>query len=106
EPRPVVPRPVVPRPLVPSAVPPGLAVFGELFAVAIVEPPRLDDADEADEEEFAVGAVVAAEFGALTTPELLTELHGADAPLSAPTPAVVKLAVGLSPPLVGLSPPP
>jgi hypothetical protein len=41
------------------------------------------------------------------TPELLLiELHGASAVLSAPMPEVVKLVVGLSPPLVGLSPPP
>jgi hypothetical protein len=44
------------------------------------------------------------------TPELLTELHGADVLLSAPRPAgvpeVAKLAAGLSPPLVGLSAPP
>ena len=83
-----MPRPVTPR----------LAVFGEL--------PRPDDADEGNEEEFALGVVVAAEFVALVTPELLTELHGVDVVLSAPTPDVVKLVVGLSPPLVGLSPPP
>jgi hypothetical protein len=99
EPRPVVPSPVVPRPFVPRAVTPRLAVFGEL--------PRLDDADdEGNEEEFAPDVVVAAEFGALVTPELLTELHGVDVVLSAPTPEVVKLVVGLSPPLVGLSPAP
>ena len=99
EPRPVVPSPVVPRPFVPRAVTPRLAVFGEL--------PRLDDADdEGNEEEFAPDVVVAAEFGALVTPELLTELHGVDVVLSAPTPEVVKLVVGLSPPLVGLSPSP
>jgi hypothetical protein len=85
EPRLVVPSPVVPRPFVPRAVTP---VFGEL--------PRLDDADEGIEEEFAPDVVVAAEFGALVTPELLTELHGVDV-LSAPTPEVVKLVVGLSP---------
>jgi hypothetical protein len=106
EPRPVVPSPVVPRPLVPRAVTPRLAVPGELLAVAVVGLPRLDDADEADEEEFALVAVVAAEFGALMTPELLTELHGVDMLLSAPMPEVVKPVVGLSPPLVGLSPPP
>ena len=89
EPRPVVPSPVVPRPFVPRAVTPRLAVFGEL--------PRLDDADEGNEEEFAPDVVVAAEFGALVTPELLTELHGVDVVLSAPTPEVVKLVVGLSP---------
>jgi hypothetical protein len=75
-------------------------VFGELFAVAGVELP--DDVDEGNEEEFALGAVVAAEFGALMTPELLTELHGADVLLSAPRPAgvpeVAKLVVGLSAP--------
>jgi hypothetical protein len=99
EPRPVVPSPVVPRPFVPRAVTPRLAVFGEL--------PRLDDADEeGNEEEFAPDVVVAAEFGAVVTPELLTELHGADVVLSAPTPEVLKLVVGLSPPLVGLSPAP
>jgi hypothetical protein len=102
EPRPVVPSPVVPRPLVPRAVTPRLLVFGELFAVAVVELPELDDVDEANEEEFALGAVVAAEFGALMTPELLTELHGADVLLSAPRPAgipeLAKLVVGLSPP--------
>jgi hypothetical protein len=74
-------------------------VFGELFAVAGVELP--DDVDEGN-EEFALGAVVAAEFGALMTPELLTELHGADVLLSAPRPAgvpeVAKLVVGLSAP--------
>jgi hypothetical protein len=85
EPRLVVPSPVVPRPFVPRAVTP---VFGEL--------PRLDDADEGIEEEFAPDVVVAAEFGALVTPELLTELHGVEV-LSAPTPEVVKLVVGLSP---------
>jgi hypothetical protein len=85
EPRLVVPSPVVPRPFVPRAVTP---VFGEL--------PRLDDADEGIEEEFAPDVVVAAEFGALVTPELLTELHGVGV-LSAPTPEVVKLVVGLSP---------
>jgi hypothetical protein len=95
EPRLVVPSPVVPRPFVPRAVTP---VFGEL--------PRLDDADEGIEEEFTPDVVVAAEFGALVTPELLTELHGVDVVLSAPTPEVVKLVVGLSPPLVGLSPAP
>jgi hypothetical protein len=78
EPRPVVPSAVVPRPLVPRAVTPRLAVFGELLAAAAIGLPRLDDADDADEDEFALGAVVAAEFGAVTTPELLTELHGAD----------------------------
>jgi hypothetical protein len=99
EPRPVVPSPVAPRPFVPRAVTPRLAVLGEL--------PRLDDADdEGNEEEFAPDVVVAAEFGALVTPELLTELHGVDVVLSAPTPKVVKLVVGLSPPLVGLSPAP
>jgi hypothetical protein len=74
-------------------------VFGELFAVAGVELP--DDVDEGN-EEFALGAVVAAEFGVLMTPELLTELHGADVLVSAPRPAgvpeVAKLVVGLSPP--------
>jgi hypothetical protein len=75
EPRPVVPSPVVPRPLVPRAVTPRLAVFGELLAVAVVGLPRLDDADELDAEEFALDVVVT-EFGVLTTPELLTELHG------------------------------
>src|ERR1700732_1949395 len=90
EPRPVVPSPVVPRPFVPRAVTPRLAVCGEL--------PRLDDADdEGNEEEFAPDVVVAAEFGALVTPELLTELHGVDVMLSAPTPEFVKLVVGLSP---------
>jgi hypothetical protein len=102
EPRPVVPSPVVPRPLVPRAVTPTLLVFGEVFAVAVVELPAPDDADEADEEEFALGALVAAEFGALITPELLTELHGADVLLSTPRPAgipeLMKLVVGLSPP--------
>ena len=93
-----MPSPVVPRPFVPRAVTPRPAVFGEL--------PRLDDADEGNEEEFAPDVVVAAEFGALVTPELLTELHGVDVVLSAPTPEVVKLVVGLSPPLVGLSPAP
>jgi hypothetical protein len=104
EPRPVVPSPVVPRPLAPTPVTPRFPAFAELLAVAVVELPRLDDADEAD--EFALGAVVVAEIGALVTPELLTELHGVDVLLSAPTPEVVKLVVGLSPPLVGLSPPP
>jgi hypothetical protein len=51
---------------------------------------------------------VAAEFAKFrvpVTPELLlTELHGADAVLSAPMPEVVKPVVGLKPPLVGLSP--
>jgi len=75
EPRPVVPSPVVPRPLVPRPVTPRLAVFGELLAVAVVGLPRLDDADELDAEEFALDVVVT-EFGVLTTPELLTELHG------------------------------
>jgi hypothetical protein len=106
KPRPVVPSPVVPRPLVPSPVTPRLPVFAELLAVAVVELPKLDDADEADEEEFVLDAVVVAEFGALMTPELLTELHVAVVPLSEPTPEVVKLFVGVSPPLVGLSPPP
>ena len=82
----------------PRAVTPRLAVFGEL--------PSLDDADEGIEEEFTPDVVVAAEFGALVTPELLTELHGVDVVLSAPTPEVVKLVVGLSPPLIGLSPAP
>jgi hypothetical protein len=108
EPKPVVPSPVVPRPLVPRAVTPRFFVFGELLAVVGVELP--DDVDEGNEEEFALGAVMAAEFGALMTPELLTELHGADVLLSAPRPAgipeVAKLVVGLSPPLVGLSAPP
>jgi hypothetical protein len=73
---------------VPRAVTPRPAVFGEL--------PRLDDADEeGNEEEFASNVVVAAEFGALVTPELLTELHGVDVVLSTPTPEVVKLVVGL-----------
>jgi hypothetical protein len=77
EPRPVVPSAVVPRPLVPRAVTPRLAVFGELLAVAVVGVPTLDDVDEADAEEFALGVVVVVvEFGALKTPELLTELHG------------------------------
>jgi hypothetical protein len=98
--------PSVPRPLVPRAVTPRLAVLGELLAVAVVGLPRPDDADEGNEKEFALGVVVAAEFGALVTPELLTELHGVDVVLSAPTPELVKLVVGLSPPLVGLSPAP
>ena len=76
DPSPVVPSAVVPRPLVPRAVTPRLAVLGELLAVAVAELP--DDTDEGIEKEFALGAVVAAEFGAVTTPELLTELHGAD----------------------------
>jgi hypothetical protein len=100
EPRPVVPSPVVPRPLVPRAVTPRFFVFGELFAVAGVELP--DDSDKGNEEEFALDAVMAAEFGVLMTPELLTELHGADVLVSAPRPAgvpeVAKLVVGLSPP--------
>ena len=75
EPRPVVPSPVVPRPLVPRAVTPRLFAFGELFAVAVIGLPTLDDADDADAEEFALDVIVA-EFGVLTTPELLTELHG------------------------------
>jgi hypothetical protein len=91
---------------VPRAVTPRLAVFGELLAVAVVGLPKLDDADEADEEEFALVAVAAAEFGAFVTPELLTELHGVDMLLAAPMPEVVKAVVRLSPPLVGLSPPP
>src|ERR1700722_2610926 len=77
EPRPVVPSAVVPRPPVPRAVTPRLAVFGEPLAAAAIGLSRLDDADD-DEDEFALGAVVTAEFGAVTTPELLTELHGAD----------------------------
>ena len=81
-------------------------MLGELLAVAIAELP--DDAGEGNDEEFALGAVVAAEFGAaLMTPELLTELHGADVLLAAPRPVgapeVEKLVVGLSPPLVWLS---
>jgi hypothetical protein len=100
EPRPVVPSLVAPRPLVPRAVTPTLLVFGEVFAVAVVELPAPDDADEADEEEFALGALVAAEFGALITPELLTELHGAllSTPRPAGIPELMKLVVGLSPP--------
>jgi hypothetical protein len=102
DPRPVVPSLVVPRPLVPRAVTPTLPVFGEVFAVSVVERPKLDDVDEANEEEFALGALVAAEFGALITPELLTELHSADVLLSTPRPAgipeLMKLVVGLSPP--------
>ena len=92
-----MPRVVTPRP----------PVFGELFGTASIELPELDEVDDVEAEEFVLGAVVAAEFGALMTPELLlTELQGADAVLSAPMPEVVKPVVGLSPPLVGLSPPP
>jgi hypothetical protein len=95
-----VPRAVTPRPF----------VFGEVVAVAGVELPRSDDTGEAGKEALALGAVVAAEFAEFSvpvTPELLlTELQGAGAVLAAPMPEVVKLVVGLSPPLVGLSPPP
>jgi hypothetical protein len=81
-------------------------VFGKLLAVAIAEFP--DDAGEGHDGEFALGAVVAADFGAaLITPELLTELHRADVLLAASRPVgapeVEKLVVGLSPPLVWLS---
>ena len=80
-------------------------MFGELLAVVVL--PGLDEADEADAEEFALDVLVAAEFRVPVTPELLlTELHGADALVSTPMPEVVKLVVGLSPPLVGLSVPP
>ena len=83
-------------------------MFGDVFAVAGVELPRPNDTGEAAEEALALGAVVAAEFAKFrvpVTPELLlTELHGADAVLSAPMPEVVKPVVGLKPPLVGLSP--
>jgi hypothetical protein len=81
--------------------------LGEVFAVAGVELPRPNDTGEAGEEALALGAVVAAEFAEFrvpVTPELLlTELHGADAVLSAPMPEVVKPVVGLRPPLVRLN---
>src|SRR4029077_7444896 len=103
-----VPSPVVPSPLVPRPVTPRPFVFGEVFAVAGVELPRPNDTGEAGEGALALGAFVAAEFAEFrvpVTPELLlTELHGADAVLSAPMPEVVKPVVGLKPPLVGLSP--
>ena len=95
-----MPRPVTPRPF----------VFGEVFAVAGVELPRPNDTGEAGEEALALGAFVAAEFAEFrvpVTPELLlSELHGANAVLSAPMPEVVNPFVGLRPPLVGLSPMP
>jgi hypothetical protein len=85
-------------------------VFVEVVAVAGVELPRPNDTGEAGEEALALGAFVAAEFAEFRAPVipelLLTELHGAAAVLSAPTPEVVKPVVGLSPPLVGLSSPP
>jgi hypothetical protein len=85
-------------------------VFGEVFAVAGVELPRPNNTGEAGEEALALGAVVVAEFAEFRVPVipelLLTELHGVDAVLSAPMPEVVKSVVGLSPPLVGFSPPP
>jgi hypothetical protein len=101
DPSPVVPSAVVPRPLVPRAVTPRLAVFGELLAVAVVGLPTLDDADEADAEEFALDVIVA-EFGVLTTPELLTELHGIAvlvAPPELPSrPEKLELGARLTPP--------
>jgi hypothetical protein len=101
EPRPVVPSPVVPRPLVPRAVTPRLFVFGELFAVAVVGLPTLDDADDADAEEFALDVIVA-EFGVLTTPELLTELHGTAVLVVPPElpsrPDMLELGARLTPP--------
>jgi hypothetical protein len=101
EPRPVVPSPVVPRPLVPRAVTPRLFVFGELFAVAVVGLPTLDDADDADAEEFALDVIVA-EFGVLTTPELLTELQGTAVLVLPPElpsrPDMLELGARLTPP--------
>jgi hypothetical protein len=77
-------------------------VFGEVVAVAGVGVPKPDDTGETGAEALALGAVVAAEFAEFrvpVTPELLlTELHGADAVLSAPMPEAVKPVVGLSPP--------
>jgi hypothetical protein len=107
EPRPVVPSPVVPRPLVPRAVTPRPVGFGEMVAVAGVELPRPNDTGEGGEDVLVLVAVVPAELRVPVTPELrLTELHGADVVLFEPMPEVVKAVVGLSPPLVGLIPPP
>jgi len=76
EPRPAVPRPAVPSPLVPR---PAAATGGELAGVA----PELADAAEGDEATVALDVVTVPEFAELTTPEVLTELHGTDAPVPA-----------------------
>ena len=51
------------------------AVSGEEFAVVV---PELDDTEEDDEEAVALDVVTVLEFAELMTPELLTEMHGAD----------------------------
>jgi hypothetical protein len=75
EPRPVVPRPPVPSPPVPRPAMLRPAVSGEEFAVVV---PELDDTEEDDEEAVAPDVVTVLEFAELMTPELLTEMHGAD----------------------------
>jgi hypothetical protein len=72
-----------------------------MFAVGAVELPKLDDVDEADEEELAAGRVVSLAFGALRMPEVLTEMHGGDVlPAAAPMgiPEVVKVFAELTAP--------
>jgi hypothetical protein len=75
EPRPIVPRAVVPRPLVPRPATPTPAASDEAFA-AVVELPEFGEGDGCD-EAFALVDVAVWESRELTTPELLTEWHGA-----------------------------
>lgn len=79
-PRPVVPRLVVPRPLVPRPAMPRPAASSAEFAVAVVEVPELGQDEEEDEVAMAPELL-----GELMTPELLTELHGTDVLVPAPT---------------------
>jgi hypothetical protein len=100
EPRPVVPRPTVPSPPVPRPAMLGLGpAVSEEFAIVV---PELDDAEEDDEEAVALDVVTVLEFAELMTPELLTELHGADVlvpALEAPSrPDMLKLGERLTPP--------
>jgi hypothetical protein len=96
-PRPVVPRLVVPRPLVPRPAMPRPAGSSAEFAVAVIEVPELDEDEEDDEV-----AVAPELLGELMTSELLTELHGTDVLVPAPTvlgnPAVGELVETLIPP--------
>jgi hypothetical protein len=100
EPSPVVPRPEVPRPVAPRplVLAPAMLRAGA-FAVAVVEVAELDG-DEEDGE--VVAALTELLFDELMTPELLTELHGADVLVPTPrlpaSPDVAELVERLSPP--------
>ena len=98
EPRPVA-RPTVPSPPVPRPTMLRPAVSGEEFAVVV---PELDDTEEDDEEAVALDGVTVLEFAELMTPELLTELHGADVLIPAlevpGRPDMLELGERLTPP--------